>query len=229
MVFLLMLSIVIPTLNDSQLLGPTLESINTYEGPKEIIVSDGGSDDQTFSITVQSGGKCYVSPKGRGKQLAAGAHTAIGNWLLFLHADTKLSSGWTIAVNQFIENPHNRFRVGYFTFTLDDPSEQARRLERMVHWRCQKLSLPYGDQGLLISRSMYDRIGGYSSIPLMEDIDIIQRISNHRLENLSALAITSANKFKKDGYILRPLRNLFCLCLFFIGVPPKIIVDFYYW
>jgi rSAM/selenodomain-associated transferase 2 len=229
MVLLLMLSIVIPTLNDRQRLGPTLECVNAYEGPKEIIVSDGGSDDQTFSITAQSGGKFYMSPKGRGEQLAAGAHKAIGDWLLFLHADTKLGPGWTVAVNRFMENPDNRFRVGYFTFTLDDLSEQARRLERIVHWRCQKLSLPYGDQGLLISRPMYDSIGGYSPIPLMEDIDIIQRISNHRLENLPALAITSATKFKKDGYILRPLRNLLCLCLFFIGVPSKIIVNFYNW
>jgi hypothetical protein len=61
----------------------------------------------------------------------------------------------------------------------------------------------------------------------MEDVDIIQRIANHRLEKLSALAITSANKFKKDGYILRPLRNLFCLGLFFIGVSPRIIAGFY--
>jgi rSAM/selenodomain-associated transferase 2 len=222
-----MLSIVIPTLNDSQQLGPTLECVNTYEGPKEIIVSDGGSDDQTFSITAQSGGKFYMTPKGRGEQLAAGANAATGDWLLFLHADTKLGSGWVVAANRFMENPDNRFRVGYFIFTLDDPSKQARRLERMVHWRCQKLSLPYGDQGLLISRPMYDKIGGYNPIPLMEDVDIIQRIANHRLKKLSALAITSANKFKKDGYILRPLRNLFCLGLFFIGVSPRIIAGFY--
>ena len=222
-----MLSVVIPTLNNAQQLGSTLESVNTFKGPKEIIVSDGGSDDQTFSLTAQSGGKFYMTPKGRGEQLAAGANVAIGDWLLFLHADTKLGSGWAAVTKQFVENPDNRFRVGYFTFALDDPSDQARRLERMVRWRCQKLSLPYGDQGLLISRAMYDKIGGYSPIPLMEDVDMIQRISNHRLENLSALAITSANKFKKDGYILRPLRNLFCLSLFFMGVSTRIISDFY--
>jgi rSAM/selenodomain-associated transferase 2 len=222
-----MLSVVIPTLNNSKQLGPTLKCINTFEGPKEIIVSDGGSDDQTSSITAQSGGKFYITTKGRGEQLAAGANLAIGDWLLFLHADTKLGSGWTVVTNRFMENPDNRFRVGYFTFALDDPSDQARRLERMVRWRCQKLSLPYGDQGLLISRPMYDKIGGYNPIPLMEDVDMIQRISNHRLENLSALAITSANKFKQDGYLLRPLRNLFCLSLFFMGVSPRIIASFY--
>jgi hypothetical protein len=80
---------------------------------------------------------------------------------------------------------------------------------------------------LLISRPMYDQIGGYNPIPLMEDVDMIQRISNHRLENLSALAITSANRFKKDGYILRHVRNLFCLSLFFMGVSPRVIAGFY--
>ena len=222
-----MLSIVIPTLNDGYRLNPTLERINTLESPKEIIISDGGSDDHTFAITAKSGGKFYMSPKGRGAQLATGANAAIGDWMLFIHADTKLGPGWAVAVNRFMENPDNQFRAGYFTFALDDGSEKARRLERMVQWRCLNLSLPYGDQGLLISRAMYDQIGGYNPIPLMEDVDIIQRIPKHRLENLSAFAVTSADRFKKDGYILRPLRNLFCLGLFYMGVPPHIIVDFY--
>ena len=227
MAFLSMLSIVIPTLNDGHRLSSTLERINAFEGAKEIIVSDGGSDDTTFAITAKAGGKFYMSPKGRGAQLATGASSAVGGWMLFLHADTKLGPGWTGAANRFMGNPNNKFRAGYFTFALDDASKKARNLERMVQWRCQHLSLPYGDQGLLISRAMYDQIGGYNPIPIMEDVDIIQRIPKHRRENLHTLAITSADRFKKDGYILRPLRNLFCLGLFYIGVPPRIITGFY--
>ena len=83
-----MLSVVIPTLNNSRDLGSTLECVNAFKGSKEIIVTDGGSDDQTFSITAQAGGKFYMTSKGRGEQLAAGANIAIGDWLLFLHADT---------------------------------------------------------------------------------------------------------------------------------------------
>ena len=222
-----MLSIVIPTLNDGHRLGPTLNRLSAYEGAKEIIVSDGGSDDQTLSLTAKAGGKFYMSSRGRGPQLAAGAETAVGDWLLFLHADTKLGPGWMTAVNRFMEIPENRFRVGYFTFALDDPSPMARNLERMVDWRCKTFSLPYGDQGLLISREFYDRLGGFNPIPLMEDVDLVRRIQNHRLENLPALAITSAERFQRDGYILRPLRNLLCLGLFLLGVSPRLIADFY--
>ncbi len=222
-----MLSFIIPTLNDGRRLGPTLERLVTYEGPKEIIVSDGGSDDQTFALTAKAGGKFYMSPKGRGPQLVAGANVAVGDWLLFVHADTRLGPGWTTAVKRFIENPDNRFRVGYFTFALDDPSPRAQLMERIVHWRCKTLSLPYGDQGLLISRSLYDKLGGFKPIPLMEDVDLVRRIQNHRLEMLPALAITSADRYRKDGYFLRPLRNLFCLLLFMVGVSPQIIADIY--
>ena len=223
-----MLSIIIPTLNDEARLGPTLERLNSYEGPKEVIISDGGSNDRTFALTAKAGGKFYMSPRGRGQQLAAGADAAIGDWLLFLHSDTKLGPGWTTAVNRFMKNPGNRFRVGYFTFALDDPSPKARKLERMVDWRCKTFSLPYGDQGLLLNREFYDRLGGFNPIPLMEDVDLIRRIQNHRLENLPALAITSAERFQKGGYILRPLRNLLCLGLFLLGVSPRIIADIYH-
>lgn len=222
-----MLSFIIPTLNDGHRLGPTLERITLYEAPKEIIISDGGSDDQTFSLTAKAGGKFYMSPMGRGPQLVAGANAAVGDWLLFLHADTRLGPGWMTAINRFIDNPNNRFRVGYFTFALDDPSPRARMVERLVHWRCKTFSLPYGDQGLLISRALYDKLGGFKPIPLMEDVDLVRRIQNHRLEMLPALAITSADRYRKDGYFLRPLRNLFCLLLFFVGVSPQVIADIY--
>jgi rSAM/selenodomain-associated transferase 2 len=222
-----MLSFIVPTLNDGHRLPATLERLAAYEGPKEIIVCDAGSKDQTFAVTARAGGKFYMAPTGRGQQLAQGAEVSIGDWMLFLHADTKLGPGWITAVNRFMENPGNRFRAGYFIFALDDPSPSAKRLEKLVGWRCRNLSLPYGDQGLLMSRALYERIGGYSPIPLMEDVDLIRRIQNHRLECLPALAITSAERFQKGGYIFRPLKNLFCLGLFMLGISPRIINDIY--
>lgn len=222
-----MLSIVIPTLNDGHRFGPTLERLRSYEGPMELIVSDGGSEDQTFALTAKAGGRFYMAPKGRGDQLAMGADVSVGDWVLFLHADTKLGPGWVTAVNRFMADPQNRFRAAYFMFALDDTTTGARRLEQLVDWRCKTFSLPYGDQGLLISRQFYDRIGGFRSIPLMEDVDLIRRIQNHRLECLPALAVTSADRYKTGGYILRPLKNLFCLSLFMLGVSPNVINDFY--
>jgi len=222
-----MLSIIIPTLNDGHRLAATLQRLSAYEDPREIIISDGGSTDQTFALTAKAGGKFYMAPTGRGQQLAMGADVSVGDWMLFLHADTKLGPGWVTAVNRFMENPDNRFRAGYFMFALDDPAPRARRLEQMVAWRCRTFSLPYGDQGLLISRAMYERLGGFSAIPLMEDVDLIRRIQNHRLECLPALAITSAQRYQQDGYVIRPLKNLLCLALFMVGVSPRIINDFY--
>ena len=222
-----MLSIVIPTFNDGHRLPPTLERLSAYEGPKELIVCDAGSGDQTFSLTAKAGGKFYMAPEGRGQQLAMGADVSVGEWILFLHADTKLGPGWGTAVNRFIEKPANRFRAAYFIFALDDPAPRARRLERLVEWRCQSLALPYGDQGLLINRAFYERIGGFSPIPLMEDVDLIRRIQKHRLECLPALAITSAERYQKDGYLMRPLKNLFCLGLFMLGVSPQVINNIY--
>lgn len=222
-----MLSIVIPTLNDGHRLSPTLERLSTYEDPKELIICDGGSNDQTFSLTAKAGGKFYMAPEGRGQQLVMGADVSVGDWMLFLHADTKLGPGWATAVNRFMANPDNSFRAGYFIFALDDPSPQARRLERLVEWRCKTLSLPYGDQGLLISRAFYERIGGFNQIPLMEDVDLIRRIAKHRLECLPALAVTSAERYKKSGYFVRPLKNLFCLGLFMLGVSPEFINTIY--
>ncbi len=193
----------------------------------ELIVSDGGSDDQTFALTAKAGGKFYMAPKGRGDQLQMGADVSVGSWMLFLHADTKLGPGWVTAVNRFMADPENRYRAAYFMFALDDTNPRARTMERIVDWRCKTFSLPYGDQGLLISRAFYERIGGFNAIPLMEDVDLIQRIPNHRLECLPVLAITSADRYRKSGYLLRPLKNLLCLCLFMIGVSPKIINDIY--
>lgn len=222
-----MLSIVIPTLNDGHRLAPTLERLNAYESPKELIVCDGGSGDQTFALTAKAGGKFYMAPQGRGQQLAMGADVSVGEWMLFLHADTKLGPGWITTVDRFMKNPDNQYRAAYFMFSLDDPSPAARRIERLVEWRCNTLSLPYGDQGLLINRALYERIGGFNPIPLMEDVDLIRRIPNHRLECLPALAVTSAERYQKGGYFLRPLKNLFCLGLFMLGVSPEFINTIY--
>ncbi len=222
-----MLSIVIPTMNDAHRIEATLARLVESEIDCEIIVADGGSEDGTAELARRQGAIALRAPRGRGSQLIAGADQAIGNWLLFFHADTRPGPGWVTVVNRFMADPANRFHAAYFIFALDDPSPAARRLEKMVHWRCQTFGLPYGDQGFLISRELYDQLGGYKNIPLMEDVDLVSRIKNHRLDQLSAVAITSAEKFQRDGYLLRPARNLLCLALFLLGIPPSAILPLY--
>jgi glycosyltransferase involved in cell wall biosynthesis len=168
-----------------------------------------------------------TGPRGRGVQLIAGAAAATGEWLLFLHADCRLTPDGEKAVAEFIARPGASDCAGYFGFALDDPDPAARRLERIVAWRCRVFGLPYGDQGLLIARGLYDAVGGFAAIPLMEDVDFARRLGHHRIAPIGAQAISSARRYRRDGYLRRPLRNLFCLSLYFAGVPPQRIAGLY--
>jgi hypothetical protein len=118
-------------------------------------------------------------------------------------------------------------RAAYFAFALDDPSPEARRLERLVAWRCRALALPYGDQGLLVSRALYDAAGGFRPLPLMEDVDFVRRLGRRRLAALPPAAVTSAERWRREGWRRRSARNLACLSLWFLGVPPGAIKRLY--
>ena len=187
---------------------------------------DGGSEDDTASVAAGVGAKIVKSSKGRGTQLVAGAAAAKGNWLLFLHADTVLDPGWAEEASRFIEKSGPAV-AAVFRFALDDRSAPAARLEAMVAWRCRVMALPYGDQGLLLSRQLYDAVGGYRTIPLFEDVDLIRCIGRDRLTLLETRAVTSAARYRQSGYFRRPMRNLFCMALYRLGIPPHLIARIY--
>ncbi len=222
------LSIIIPTLDAAPSLPATLRAL--AEGAalvREVLVVDGGSRDATLAIADAQGAQVVTAPRGRGSQLATGGVMARGEWLLLLHADTRLAPGWAAAVADFVAVPENRERAAYWRYRLDDDRAAARRLERLVAWRCRRLGLPYGDQGLLIAAELYHAMGGFRPLPLMEDVDLVRRLGRRRLVPLDADAVTSAARYRRRGYILRPLRNLCCLALYFLGVPPAIILRLY--
>ena len=221
------ISLVIPTLNASEYLSRLLALFANSPIVREIVVADGGSLDDTVSIAAAAGAVLTQAERGRGPQLRAGAAAASGEWLLFLHADCRLAPGWEDAAEAFLATPDAGSRAGYFAFALDDPSPAARRLERIVAWRCRVLGLPYGDQGLLIARSLYEAVGGFSPLPLMEDVALVRRLGRDRVTLLDATVISSAHRYRAGGYIRRPLRNLFCLSLYFAGVPPRRIARLY--
>ena len=224
------LSVIIPTLNAAEPLKLVLAALRRAQSvglAVELIVADGGSQDETGAIATHYGARIVPGGPGRGMQLASGAREAAGAWLFFLHADTLPGPGWADAVRTFMCEPSNDEKAAVFRFVLDDRAVQARRLEALVAWRCRVLGLPYGDQGLLISRSFYHRLGGFRPIPLMEDVDIVRRIGRTRLVLLDAPAITSASRYRQDGWIRRPLRNLSCLSLYYLGVPPQLIARLY--
>lgn len=216
-------AVVIPTWNAARSLGATLAGLAGLP----VIIADPGSQDATPAIAAAAGARVIAAPRGRGPQLAAGAAAAAAPWLLFLHADTRLGEGWRAAVAAHVADPANQDRAGYFRFALDDPSPPARRLEAAVGWRCRVLALPYGDQGLLISRALYDAVGGFRPLPLMEDVDLVRRLGRRRLVALPAAAITSAERWQREGWRRRSARNLCCLFLWYIGVPPRLIRKVY--
>ncbi|MBT4888894.1 MAG: glycosyltransferase [Rhodospirillales bacterium] len=220
-----MLSIIIPTLNADVSLAATLEACKAIES--ETIVSDGGSTDQTCEIAQSMGAKLISSKPNRGLQLRHGAENSNGDWLLFLHADCIPAQNWGTCVEDFINTKTNRYRAGVFQLKLDDTTRQARRIEWWTGCRTRLLALPYGDQGLLISRAYYNGLGAYRPIPLMEDVDIIRKIGRSGLCILPTHITTSAKRYQQDGYWKRPMRNLGLLSLYYLGVPPKFLARLY--
>lgn len=215
-------SVVIPTLNAAATLPATLAAL----GPvAECIVIDGSSHDTTREIAITAGVRVLSAPRGRGSQLAAGISAAAHAWLLLLHADTRLAPGWHDAARAHVATGPDR--AGWFRFALDSDDPQARRLERLVAWRCRILALPYGDQGLLIHRDLLQAVGGMHPLPLMEDVDLVRRLGRHRLAGMDADAITSAGKWQREGWWRRSARNQLCLALYFAGMPPHRIARLY--
>jgi len=217
-----MLSVVIPTLDSSPDLPCTLERLH---GADEILVVDGGSSDATAVVAERFGARLIRSPKGRGIQLRAGAEAALGDWLLFLHADTLPGPRWREAVAAHAAASPGR--AACFRFRLADSAWQARLIERAVAVRVRLLALPYGDQGLLVPRALYDEVGGYRPLALMEDVDLVRRIGRRRLAVLDECAVTSARRWRSGGWARRSARNLACLALYRLGVAPDRLARFY--
>jgi len=228
-----MITVVIPTLNAETTLGPTLAALvpAAVEGLiREVIVVDGGSIDRTAEIVDHAGATLLTGNKGRGQQLAAGAEQARFPWLLFLHADTVLESGWEREVSTFmgrIDSGERPPAAAAFRFTLDDEGVRPRVLEQLVAMRCRTLRLPYGDQGLLIPKRLYDEIGGFRPLALMEDVDLVRRLGRRRTVMLRSRAVTSAERFRRQGYVRRSARNLLCLTLYSLRVPAHVIGRIY--
>jgi rSAM/selenodomain-associated transferase 2 len=209
-----MISVVIPTLNAESVLAPALAALvpAAVSGMvREAVISDGGSADATAVIADAAGAVFLTGGRGRGVQLRAGADAAKSAWLLFLHADTVLDAEWerdALSLIRDIEKGALPDQAAYFRFALDDRGFMPRVLEALVALRCAVFRLPYGDQGLLISRQLYDSVGGFKPMPLMEDVDIVRRLGRRRLRLLNSRATTSAVRYRKNGYLPRMLRNL---------------------
>lgn len=228
----LMISVVIPTWNAEARLAACLAALapGAIAGLiKEVIVVDAGSADRTAAIAEAAGARLIVSEKGRGGQLAVGAGAARGDLLLFLHADTVLEEGWEEEARVAMDGDAD---AAVFTLAFDADKAGAALVAWGAMVRTRIFAAPYGDQGLLIRKSVYDALGGHHPLPLMEDVDLMRRfvkaVGRKRLRIFKSRAVTSAERYERDGYAARVLRNFLCVSLFRLGVPARTLVRIYH-
>jgi rSAM/selenodomain-associated transferase 2 len=225
-----MISVVIPALNAERTLASAMEALvpAAISGMiKEVIVVDGGSTDATSKIADQAGADIVSSPPSRSQQLSLGAKSSRFPWILFLHADTLLQEGWEHDAGQFmraVDRGDAPLAAGVFKFRLNDTGLCPRTIETLVRVRCATIGGPCGQQGMLIPRRLFNDIGGFKALPIMEDVDLFKRLGRGRIRYLKTPALSSAEHYRSDGYIRHALRNQACLAMFKFGLPPSTIL-----
>lgn len=214
------LSVIIPVLNEEGTLGDTLRYLQAMrEGGHELIVVDGGSRDGTRKEAKPLADGVVLCRAGRAVQMNEGARRAHGNVLLFLHADTLLPKDFCVSIAAALKNPKKVW--GRFDVRLSGRHPLLRVVERLINWRSCLTGIATGDQAIFVKRDVYESIGGYPEIPLMEDIAIsklLRRIS--RPVCLHTIAITSSRRWESHG-IMRTILLMWWLRLaFFFGADP---------
>ena len=214
------ISIIVPTLNAA----PALQGLaaSLIEGLDagliaQMIISDGGSEDETLAVAEAIGASVISGPRGRGRQLQRGVQAALAPWLLLLHADTVLAPGWAAPVRRHIETGPGRAAVFQLAFRAE--GARARQTAAWANWRTRGFGLPYGDQGLLIHRDTLAAIGGVPEIDLMEDV-ALARALKWRIDVLDAVATTDAARYLRNGWTRQGAANLWRLTRYLAGANP---------
>lgn len=223
-----MISVIIPTLNEASNIGRCIDALRSESKDIEIIVADGGSSDNTREIATGCGVvKIVDSEAGRGLQMNKGAAASSGDILLFLHADTSIEQGWSDAVPSVIEK--DCVAGGAFTFAVDGDSWSYRLVEAWVRMRCALLELPYGDQAIFVKRNIFEAVGGYRDIPLMEDVDLVGRVKKvGKISILRHRVLTSPRRWEEKGIIKTAAINQVIMLLYRLGVNPDRLFRYYY-
>ena len=201
------ISIIIPTINEANNLPVLLSDLSIIQKEGEILIIDCGSKDNTVDVANIYGAKVYKSKeRNRGLQLDIGAKKANGEWLIFLHADTRLTHDWVGEIKSILKG--NKNYIYFFKFKINQKKIIYRVLEILVYFRSQYLKQPYGDQGLIIHRSTYLKNKGFRRIPLMEDLDFFRRLNNKKdLKQLNLPILISPRKWERTNIFLQAIKN----------------------
>ncbi|MEP0756292.1 TIGR04283 family arsenosugar biosynthesis glycosyltransferase [Trichocoleus sp. DQ-A2] len=220
------ISIIIPVLNEAaDTIRSTLASVRNVKNV-EVIVVDGGSQNETVALVQSWGVKVLSSAAGRACQMNAGATAATGDILLFLHADTSLPLGFEKLVPLTLAQSGTV--AGAFELKINSPMRSLRLVERMVNWRSRFFSLPYGDQAIFLKASVFHDIGGFPDLPIMEDFELIRCLRRlGRIAIVPTPVLTSARRWHKLGVLKTTLINQIVILGYFLGVPSSHLVKFY--
>ena len=221
----MLISVIIPVLNEASNIGLALERVMSLPGDKEVIVVDGGSSDGTVEI-ARKYARVISSPRGRASQMNAGVAAAGGDVFLFLHADTILPPNATSAIEHSLSNSSvvgGRFRV-----RLDNPSWRYRMVGWSINARDRFIRGFTGDQAIFVRREVFNGIGGYHPLALMEDLEFGRRLCRHgKVARLSLYVTTSARRWENGG-VLRTVFLMWTLrLLYFMRCPPSLLQRWY--
>ncbi len=210
------ISVIVPALDEEGQIAKAVESVRAEAA--EVLVVDGGSADRTREEAAAAGARVLIAPRGRGLQLDHGARGATGDWLVFLHADTRLEAGWS----REIAGLGAGVAGGAFRFAVSSPRAGFRVIEAGVALRCALFRLPYGDQALFARREAYAACGGFPPLPLMEDVAFVGRLRRQgRMAVLRARAFTSPRRWERRGLVATTFANLRLLSLYALGRSPE--------
>ncbi len=226
-------SVIIPTLNEERDIEGCIRSAiaGAPSGSVEIIVADGGSVDNTIRRARMTGASVMSVASdlvtGRGAQMDAASAVATGDVFIFLHADSRLPGSWFDDIRECLKD--KRTVAGGFTFSVDSAGPWYRVMERGVGFRSRTCGLIYGDQAIFARREAFERAGGYRKLPLMEDVDCVNRLKRlGKLRVLDEKVLTSARRWERGGIVITTLKNWIFLLLYFMGVSPVRLHSWYY-
>lgn len=214
-----MVTIIIPVLNEEKTIGECLKNIIELPGQKELIVVDGGSHDNTVEIARRYA-RVITSAKGRAKQMNAGAEQAMGDILWFVHSDSRLHPSSIFEIEKTIAEKYIGGCFRLYFYDLD--TRFMRFIARSSNLRAKYIKLIFGDQGMFMRRDIFEKLGGFQDMELMEDWELSQRI--HRLGKMKMIDKkigTSARRFQRDGQLRTLLKMHKIKILYLLGTPPE--------
>ncbi len=219
------ISIIIPVLNEAIAISRAIKRLGDASDV-EIIVVDGGSQDETVNLAKSFSVKVLCTTPGRASQMNAGAAIATGDILLFLHGDTILPDNFDILIRQTLQD--SKVMAGAFELRIDSQRLGVRLIERMVNLRSHFLSMPYGDQAIFLKASIFQDIGGFPNLPIMEDFELIRCLRKQgKIAIIPVTVITSGRRWEKLGLVKTTLINQLIVAGYLLGIPPEELVGWY--